>query len=66
MMHVAETLVIAAAGAGLFQLIGFPAALVAGSMLAVALAALAGRPMQVPLALARVCFVMVACCWARW
>jgi membrane AbrB-like protein len=59
MMHVAETLVIAAAGAGLFQLIGFPAALVAGSMLAVALAALAGRPMQVPLALARVCFVMV-------
>jgi membrane AbrB-like protein len=59
MMHVAETLVIAAAGAGLFQLIGFPAALVAGSMLAVALAALAGRPMQVPLPLARVCFVMV-------
>ena len=58
-MPIAETLVIAAAGAGLFQLIGFPAALVAGSMLAVALAALAGRPMQVPLPLARVCFVMV-------
>ena len=58
-MPVAETLLVAAAGAGLLELIGFPGALVAGSMLAVAVAALAGRPMRVPLALARVCFVMV-------
>jgi len=59
MSSVAETLVIAAVGAGLFQLVGFPGGLVAGSMLAVAVAALAGRPMQVPLPLARLCFVMV-------
>jgi len=58
-MPVAETLLVAAAGAGLLELIGFPGALVAGSMLAVAVAALAGRPMRVPLPLARVCFVMV-------
>jgi membrane AbrB-like protein len=59
LMPVAETLLVAAAGAGLLELVGFPGALVAGSMLAVAVAALAGRPMRVPLALARVCFVMV-------
>jgi uncharacterized protein len=58
-MPVAETLLVAAAGAGLLELVGFPGALVAGSMLAVAVAALAGRPMRVPLPLARVCFVMV-------
>ena len=58
-LPVAETLLVAAAGAGLLELIGFPGALVAGSMLAVAVAALAGRPMRVPLPLARVCFVMV-------
>src|SRR5205823_14693983 len=33
--------------------------LVSGSMLAVAIAAVSGRPMKVPLALARVCFVLV-------
>jgi uncharacterized protein len=54
-----ETLLIAAAGGAAFMLIGFPAGLVAGSMLAVAVAALVGRPMQVPLALAWVCFVLV-------
>jgi membrane AbrB-like protein len=58
-MHLAETLLIAAAGAVVFQLIGFPGGLVAGSMLAVAVAALMGRPVKVPLPLARLCFVMV-------
>jgi membrane AbrB-like protein len=59
MMHLAETLLIAAAGAVVFQFIGFPGGLVAGSMLAVAVAALIGRPVKVPLPLARLCFVMV-------
>src|ERR1700730_14460250 len=58
-MHIAETLLIAAAGAFVFQFIGFPGGLVAGSMLAVAIAALMGRPVKVPLALARACFVLV-------
>ncbi len=58
-LQTAETLLIATAGGVVFTLIGFPAGLVAGSMLAVALSALIGRPMQVPLPLARVCFVLV-------
>ncbi len=56
---VAETLLIAALGGLGFQAVGFPGGLVSGSMLLVAVAALAGRPMTVPLPLARVSFVMV-------
>jgi len=56
---VVETLLIAAAGAGIFRLMAFPGGLVAGSMLAVAVAALAGRPVRVSSALARACFVLV-------
>ena len=59
LLRTAETLLIATAGGVVLTLIGFPAGLIAGSMLAVALAALIGRPMQVPLPLARVCFVLV-------
>jgi uncharacterized protein len=59
LIQIAETLLTAAAGGIGFHLIGFPGGLVAGSMLAVSLAALAGRPMRIPLALARLCFVMV-------
>src|SRR5712691_9981792 len=55
----AETLLIAVVGGVGFNLIGFPGGLVSGSMLTVAVAALAGRPMKVPLPLARLCFVMV-------
>ena len=54
----AETLLIAAVGATAFLLIGFPAGLVTGSMLAVTVGALLGRPMKIPLPLARVCFVI--------
>jgi hypothetical protein len=53
-----ETLLIAAAGGVTFMLLHIPAGLVSGSVLAVAIAALAGRPMQVPTAVARVCFVL--------
>jgi membrane AbrB-like protein len=58
-LEVAETLAIAAAGGIAFSLVGVPAGLVSGSILSVACAALAGRPVKVPLWLARVCFVLV-------
>jgi uncharacterized protein len=54
-----ETLLIAAAGGLAFTLLGFPAGLVSGSVLAVATAALLGRPVRVPIALARGCYVVV-------
>jgi membrane AbrB-like protein len=58
-LRVAETLFIGAVGGIGLNLAGLPGGLVSGSMLAVAVAALAGRPMRVPLALARPCFVLV-------
>ena len=57
--RVAETMLIATAGALLFLWIRFPAALICGSTLAVALAALAGRPVTVPGPLARVLFILI-------
>jgi uncharacterized protein len=57
--RIAETLLIATAGGLIFVLFGFPAGLIAGSALAVALAALMGRPALVPLPLARMCFVLI-------
>lgn len=59
LVEVAETLLIATVGGVGFYLIGFPGGLVSGSMLTVAVAALAGRPVQIPLPLARLCFVLV-------
>jgi membrane AbrB-like protein len=59
LLRTVETLIVAALGGILFHLIGFPAGLVSGSVLAVALAALAGRPMIVPTPIARVTFVLV-------
>jgi membrane AbrB-like protein len=58
-MQAAETLLIAAAGGVGFQLMGFPGGLVSGSMLTVAVAALTGRPMTIPVNLAWPCFIMV-------
>jgi uncharacterized protein len=43
----------------IFAWFGLPAGLVSGSVLAVAAAALLGRPVKVPLALARMCYVVV-------
>jgi membrane AbrB-like protein len=57
--YVAETLLIATVGGVGFYLVGFPGGLVSGSMLTVAVAALAGRPVRIPLLLARLCFVLV-------
>ena len=57
--HTAETFLIALAGGRLFTLVGFPAGLISGSVLAVAAAVLLGRPMQVPLPLARTGYVLI-------
>jgi uncharacterized protein len=54
-----ETLLIGAAGGITLAKLGIPAGLVSGSVLAVAIAALAGRQMRVPTAVQRVCFVLV-------
>jgi membrane AbrB-like protein len=59
LMQVAGTLLIAAVGGIGFHLIGFPGGLVSGSMLTVAVAALAGGAVKIPLPLARLCFVLV-------
>ena len=59
LLRTLETLIVAAVGGVSFHLIGFPAGLVSGSVLAVAIAALAGRPMLVPTPVARVTFVLV-------
>jgi uncharacterized protein len=59
LIQLAETLLVAASGGIAFTLVGFPAGLVSGSVLAVALAALAGRPVHVPIPFARVCFVLI-------
>jgi membrane AbrB-like protein len=55
----AETMAIATIGGAAFAAVGFPAGLIAGSILAVALAALVGRPVVVPHAVACVAFVLV-------
>ncbi len=55
----AETLIIALAGGAAFTLLGMPAGLVSGSVLAVAAAALLQRPVKVPVPLARACYVVI-------
>jgi membrane AbrB-like protein len=59
LVETAETLALALAGGSTFIFLNLPAGLVSGSVLAVATAALLGRPMRVPLPLARVCYVVV-------
>src|SRR6202035_4456172 len=55
LIETTETLAIALAGGLAFTYLALPAGLVSGSVLAVATAALVGRPVRMPLALARVC-----------
>jgi membrane AbrB-like protein len=59
LLETAETLAIALAGGVTCVLLGLPAGLVSGSVVAVATAALLGRPMRVPPMLARICYVVV-------
>jgi membrane AbrB-like protein len=55
----AETLLIAAVGGITLNWLGFPAGLVTGSLLGVAIAALCGRPVHIPVPLSRVISVVV-------
>jgi membrane AbrB-like protein len=57
--HLAETLAVAAAGGVTLGLSGMPAGWLSGSILAVAVAALAGRPMVIPTPLMRVLLVLI-------
>jgi len=57
--HVAETLGLAALGGLTFGFLGMPAGFLSGSILAVAGAALAGRPMLIPTPLMRILLVLI-------
>ena len=57
--HFAETMVFACVGGTAFGLAGIPGGWLSGAILSVAAAALAGRPMHVPLRLNRVIFVLI-------
>src|SRR6516225_5267884 len=59
LLETAETLAIAFAGGVTCVVLGLPAGLVSGSVVAVATAALLGRPMRVPPMLALICYVIV-------
>lgn len=59
LLRTGETVLFAAGGGIAFVLIGFPAGLVTGSLLTVAVAALSGRPMMVPQPMARVVYLLV-------
>ena len=59
LIETAETLLIAAAGGLAFTLLGLPAGLISGSVVAVTIAALLGRLAKVSVPLARVCYVVV-------
>lgn len=54
-----ETLLIGAIGGAILTFVGMPAGWLSGSMIAVAIAALAGRPMAMPVPLARIIFVLI-------
>jgi membrane AbrB-like protein len=57
--RLAETLAIAVIGGGAFGLAGLPAGYLSGSILLVAAAALAGRPLLMPQRLTRAIFVLI-------
>jgi membrane AbrB-like protein len=57
--RVAETLALATGGGVAFALAGMPAGFLSGSIVAVATAALAGRPLMVPRFLTRTIFVII-------
>ena len=59
LVRVSETLLIGAAGGVTLGLAGFPAGWLSGSILAVATAALSGRPVTLPNPLARAIFVLI-------
>ncbi len=58
-LRLAGTLLVAGAGGAILGVAGIPAGWLSGAMIFVAVAAVAGRPMQVPAPFARVVFVAV-------
>ena len=59
LLRLSETLVIGAIGGAILNYAGIPAGWLSGSMIFVAIAALAGRPMVMPAPLGRVVFVLI-------
>ena len=59
LLNLGETLLIGTIGGAVLTYAGIPAGWLSGAMIAVAIAALAGRPMAVPAPLARVVFVLI-------
>jgi membrane AbrB-like protein len=59
LVHFAETMAFACVGGTAFGLLGIPGGWLSGAILLVAAAALAGRPMHVPVRLNRVIFVLI-------
>ncbi|RDV03623.1 AbrB family transcriptional regulator [Undibacter mobilis] len=57
--NIAETMMFAAIGGLTFGLLGMPAGYLSGSIIVVAIAALAGRPMRVPTTMMRVLIVLI-------
>src|ERR1700735_2484373 len=58
-LHVLETLVIGAAGGALFLWAHLPGGLISGAMIAVGIAAIAGRPLAVPPIITQVVLVLL-------
>src|SRR3978361_2054073 len=58
-LNVLETLVIGAAGGGLFLWANLPGGLISGAMIAVGIAAIAGRPLVVPAILTQTVLVLL-------
>jgi membrane AbrB-like protein len=59
LLKLGETLAIGAVGGAILTYLGMPAGWLSGSMIAVAIAALAGRPMAIPVPLSRIIFVLI-------
>ncbi|MFN3351373.1 AbrB family transcriptional regulator [Pseudorhodoplanes sp.] len=59
LLNLGETLLVGAIGGAILTVAGIPAGWLSGAMIAVAVAALAGRPMAVPAPLSRVTFVLI-------
>jgi membrane AbrB-like protein len=59
LQHLGETLLIGTIGGAVLTVAGIPAGWLSGAMIAVAIAALSGRPMTIPAPLARVVFVLI-------
>lgn len=58
-LHILETLAIDAAGGGLFLWARFPGGLISGAMIAVGIAAIAGRPLSIPSLITRSVLVLL-------